>query len=59
MANHSPLPDNYPAKKTWDEAMDGQAAGADPVKEAQKERDAIKRSVEKGEAARNGGGKGK
>ena len=56
MANHSPLPDNYVGKKTWDEAMNGDAAGTDPAKEAQKEQDALKRSANKGEAANNGGG---
>ena len=57
MANHSPLPDNYVGKKTWEEAMDGKAKPVDPAVEAQKDQDAIKRTAEKGDAARNGGGK--
>ena len=56
MANHSPLPDNYVSKKTFDEAIDGQNAGESPEKEQQKSQDAAKRATEKGEAARNGGG---
>ena len=56
MANHSPLADNYVSKKTFDEAMAGDAAGEAPEKEQQKSQDAAKRATEKGEAARNGGG---
>lgn len=46
MANHSPEPDNYVGKKTWDEAM-ADVPAAKP--EAQKRDD-------KGAAAKNGGG---
>lgn len=56
MANHSPLPDNYVGKKTWDDVMQDKPASVDPKKEQQKSQDAAKRATDKGEAARNGGG---
>lgn len=49
MANHSPEPDNYVGKKTWDEAMNGG--------EAQKpESPTPSKGKGKGGAAKNGGG---
>ncbi|KAA0970305.1 hypothetical protein FPY71_07210 [Aureimonas fodinaquatilis] len=48
MANHSPNRDNYVAKKTWDEAMSGEAA-----KPAE---DANTPEPTKNEARKNGGG---
>ena len=54
MANHSSTPDNYVTKKTWPEAMAGEA-GNKPSADA-KAKDAAKRAKEKGEAANNGGG---
>ena len=47
MANHSPKPDNYVGKKTWDEAMSGKAP---------KEPESPTPSKGKGGAAKNGGG---
>ena len=49
MANHSPIPDNYVEKKTFDEAMGEAAPQPDPAREGQVD-------ANKGEAARNGGG---
>jgi len=54
MANHSPEPDNYVEKKTFDEAMEG-SAGSKPTAK-QKADDAAKRKSDKGGAANNGGG---
>lgn len=48
MANHSPEPDNYTKKKTWDEAMNG---GDATVQESP-----TPKRTKKGEAAKNGGG---
>lgn len=49
MANHSPATDNYVVKKTWEEAISGEAASGDYQSIATPTDD-------KGEAARNGGG---
>lgn len=49
VANHSPIPDNYVEKKTFDEAMGEAAPQPDPAREGQVD-------ANKGEAARNGGG---
>ena len=57
MANHSPTPDNYVEKKTWDEAMTNQPA-SQPT-EDEKATDAANRAKAKGEAANNGGGSDK
>lgn len=54
MANHSPEPDNYVGKKTWDEAM-SDAEASSPT-EGEKAKDAAKRAKDKGAAANNGGG---
>ena len=54
MANHSPTPDNYVGKKTWDEAMS--SVPASPPSPADKAKDAAKRATDKGAAAKNGGG---
>ena len=54
MANHSPRPDNYVSKKTWDEAMQGQPAKPNDADKVSKDR--AKRAADKGEAANNGGG---
>lgn len=51
MANHSPNEDNYVSKKSWDEAMSGDAAKASDTS-----KDAAKRASDKGAAAKNGGG---
>lgn len=56
MANHSPDPDNYVEKKTWDEAI-ADAPASQPTNE-QKAADATKRAKDKGAAANNGGGAG-
>ncbi|RDC59778.1 hypothetical protein HME9302_00973 [Alteripontixanthobacter maritimus] len=54
MANHSPEPDNYVGKKTWDEAMDKKPASK-PTSQEKKDEEA-KRAGDKGSAAKNGGG---
>ena len=53
MANHSPKPDNYVGKKTWDEAMAGEKA----VKpEAKPDGDRKAPEQKKNEARGNGSG---
>ena len=54
MANHSPDPDNYQISKTWDEAMNGDAAKGEA--ELPQLAEAVKQTDDKGAAANNGGG---
>lgn len=54
MANHSPDPDNYQISKTWDEAMNGEAAKGEA--ELPQLAEAVKQSEDGGAAANNGGG---
>ena len=54
MANHSPDPDNYQISKTWDEAMNGEAAKGEA--ELPQLAEAVKQTDDKGGAANNGGG---
>lgn len=54
MANHSPDPDNYQISKTWDEAMNGEAAKGEA--ELPQLAEAVKQTEDKGAAANNGGG---
>lgn len=56
VANHSPIPDNYVEKKTFDEAMGEATPQPDPAREEQVDADKKARAQNKGEAARNGGG---
>lgn len=54
MANHSPDPDNYQISKTWDEAMNGEAAKGEA--ELPQLAEAVKQTEDGGAAANNGGG---
>lgn len=55
MANHSPNPNNYQVSKTWDEAMNGEAASGEAELPQLEEAQAKTRGG--GAAAKNGGGK--
>lgn len=67
MANHSPEPNNYVARKTWDDAMADNAPSVKPEgtastfpEEIKRDTDATKteetkRTTHKGAAAKNGG----
>ena len=54
MANHSPRPDNYPGKKTWEQAMNGEAAT--PPDQDPNLLPAATPQPEENEARKNGGG---
>lgn len=54
MANHSPEPNNYQISKTWDEAMNDEAAKGEA--ELPQLAEAEKKTEDGGAAANNGGG---
>lgn len=54
MANHSPEPNNYQISKTWDEAMNNEAAKGEA--ELPQLAEAVKQTQDGGAAANNGGG---
>ena len=54
MANHSPEPNNYQISKTWDEAMNDEAAKGEA--ELPQRAEAEKKTEDGGAAANNGGG---
>ena len=54
MANHSPKPDNYVGKKTWDEAMNDEPAKGEA--ELPQLAETEKKTEDGGAAANNGGG---
>lgn len=54
MANHSPEPNNYQISKTWDEAMNDEAAKGEA--ELPQLAEAEKKTEDGGAAAGNGGG---
>lgn len=54
MANHSPEPNNYQISKTWDEAMNGEAAKGEA--ELPQLAEAVKQTEDGRAAANNGGG---
>lgn len=54
MANHSPEPNNYQISKTWDEAMNDEAAKGEA--ELPQLAEAEKKTEDGGAATNNGGG---